>query len=94
MAQRLAVSIQSYLAAYALGTFQLSFWKFSPTELRVLLIAGNIALYVRGPMARLFGRDFRLFDIGGAIGAAGMAVMLVVFSIRNTIRLHKAEPLP
>lgn len=88
------MSIQSYLAAHAMGTFQLSFWKFSPTELRVLLIAGNIAVYVRGPMAHLFGRDFRLFDVGAAIGAAGMAAMLVFFSIRNTILLYRAERLP
>src|SRR5580693_8451188 len=40
----LMLSIQAYLAAYALGTFQLSYWKFSPTELRLLLVAGNIAL--------------------------------------------------
>jgi archaetidylinositol phosphate synthase len=88
------MSIQSYLAAYALGTFQLSFWKFSPTELRALLIAGNIAVYVRGPMAHVFGREFRLFDVGGAIGAAVMAAMLVFFSIRNTVLLYKAERLP
>lgn len=88
------MSIQSYLAAYALGTFQLSFWKFSPTELRVLLIAGNIAVYLRGPMAHLLGREFRLFDVGGAIGAAVMGAMLVYFSIRNTILLYNAERLP
>jgi archaetidylinositol phosphate synthase len=89
----LLLSIQSYLAVHALGTFQLSFWKFSPTELRLLLIAGNVALYVRGPLARLGGREFLLFDIGGAIGIAGMAVMLVIASIRNTAALYRKEPL-
>src|SRR5579872_1322699 len=28
------LSIEVYLATYALGTFHISFWKFSPTELR------------------------------------------------------------
>ncbi len=102
MAERIALgllivyfmlSIQSYLAAYALGTFQLSFWKFSPTELRVLLAAGNIALLFR-PVAPLFGSQYRLFDIGGVIGIAGMAVMLVAASIRNTRALYNAERLP
>jgi phosphatidylglycerophosphate synthase len=89
----LLMSIQSYLATYALGTFQLSFWKFSPTELRVLLVAGNVALLARGPMARVAGHDFRLFDIGGVAGIAGMTVMLIVSSIRNTVALYRAEPL-
>jgi len=89
----LLMSIQSYLAAYALGAFQLSFWKFSPTELRVLLVAGNIALLVRGPMARLAGRNFLLFDVGGAAGIAGMTVMLIVSSIRNTRALYRLEPI-
>ena len=38
------LSIEVYLATYAMGVFHLSFWKFSPTELRILLMAGNIAL--------------------------------------------------
>jgi phosphatidylglycerophosphate synthase len=87
------LSIQSYLAAYALGTFQLSFWKFSPTELRVLLIAGNIALLVRGPTARLAGHTFLLFDIGAAVGMVGMTAMLAVSSIRTTRTLYRLEPL-
>ncbi len=89
----LLMSIQSYLSTYALGTFQLSFWKFSPTELRVLLVAGNIALLVRGPMVRLAGRGFLLFDIGGVAGMAGMTAMLIVASIRNTRALYRLEPL-
>jgi phosphatidylglycerophosphate synthase len=89
----LLMSIQSYLATYALGTFQLSFWKFSPTELRVLLIAGNIALLVRGPMAHLAGRTFLLFDAGGLAGVAGMTVMLLVATIRNTRALYCLERL-
>ena len=40
----LMLSIQSYLATYTLGEFQLSFWNFGPTELRILLAVGNIAL--------------------------------------------------
>lgn len=89
----LMLSVQSYLATYALGTFQLSFWKFSPTELRLLLAIGNIALLFH-PMARLFGREYRLFDVGGVIGIAGMALMLIVSSIRNTRALYDAERLP
>src|ERR1035437_9454055 len=33
----LMLSIQSYLATHALGEFRISFWRFGPTELRILL---------------------------------------------------------
>ncbi len=84
----LLLSIQSYLATYALGEFRMSFWSFGPTELRLLLAAGNLAV-LRWPL--VWHEHFRLFDVGGAIGIAGMAAMLVFFTVRNTIRLYNEE---
>jgi archaetidylinositol phosphate synthase len=84
----LLLSVQSYLATYTLGEFHLSMWHFGPTELRVLLIVGNLALF---RWARVIHGRFRLFDIGGAIGLAGMLLMLVVASLKNTIRLYREE---
>ena len=86
----LMLSIQVYLAAYALGKFQLSFAKFGPTEIRILLAAGNAALWFR-PDARVFGSAYRLFDVGGMFAIAGMAVMLVVSALWNTAELYRAE---
>src|SRR5438309_11019567 len=86
----LLLSIQSYLAAYTLGEFHLSFWKFGPTELRILLAVGNIARFFR-PMV-LHGR-YRLFDVGGAIGLVGMIIMLIYFSAQNTYWLYQRERL-
>jgi archaetidylinositol phosphate synthase len=87
------LSIEVYLATYTLGTFHLSFWKFSPTELRILLVIGNIALFYR-PVVRVWGGPHLLFDVGGAIGIAGMALMLLTAVIRHTIALYRAEPIP
>lgn len=86
----LMLSIQSYLATHALGEFRLSFWRFGPTELRILLAVGNLAL-LRSPVAHVFGRTYRLFDVGGAIGLAGMLVMVVAFTMQNTMRLYREE---
>ena len=88
------LSIEVYLATYAIGVFHLSFWKFSPTELRILLMAGNIALLCGRHTARLFGHSYRLFDVGGVIGIAGMALMLVWAVVRHTAHLYRAERLP
>lgn len=87
----LLLSIQSYLATYTLGEFQLSFWSFGPTELRILLAIGNLALF-RWPIV-LHGH-YRLFDAGGAIGLAGMSTMLIFFTAKNTYRLYQEEKLP
>ena len=84
----LLLSIQSYLATYALGEFRLSFWTLGPTELRILLAAGNLAL-LRWPVI-LDGR-YRLFDVGGMVGLMGMGAMLVFFTARNTRRLYREE---
>ena len=84
----LILSIQSYLAAYTMGEFRLSFWSFGPTELRILLALGNLAL-LRWPMV-LHGQC-RLFDVGGAIGLIGMAAMLVFFTLTNGHRLYCQE---
>jgi len=86
----LLLSIQSYLATYTLGEFRLSFWSFGPTELRILLVAGNLALF-RWPV--VWRQHYRLFDVGGAIGLAGMAAMLIFFTARNVGRLYREEPL-
>src|SRR5579862_1203142 len=77
------LSIEVYLTTYTIGSFHLSFWSFGPTELRLLLCIGNLALLYR-PVVKLFGRHFLLFDVGGSIGIAGMALMLVWASIRHT----------
>ena len=56
-------------------------------------IAGNLAALWK-PVVHVFGRLFRLFDIGGAIGLAGMGLMVVVFTMQNTIRLYREERIP
>jgi archaetidylinositol phosphate synthase len=86
----LLLSIQSYLATYTLGQFELSFWSFGPTELRVLLVIGNLALF-RWPT--IMQGQYRLFDVGGIVGLAGMSLMLAYFTGRNTYRLYIAEPI-
>lgn len=88
----LMLSVQVYLATYTVGTFQLSFAKFGPTEIRILLSAGNMALWIH-PDARIFGSSLRLLDVGGTIAAAGMFGMLVIATIYNTAKLYRAETL-
>jgi phosphatidylglycerophosphate synthase len=86
------LSIESYLATYTMGHFHLSHGIFGPTEIRILLIAGNITLMVR-PFAELAGRSILLFDIGGVIAIAGMAYMAVSTTCRHVAVLYREEKL-
>jgi len=89
----LMLSIQSYLATHALGEFRISFWRFGPTELRILLAVGNLALFWK-PEVHILRGQYRLFDVGGAIGLSGMGLMVVVFTLQNTVRLYREERIP
>jgi archaetidylinositol phosphate synthase len=84
----LVLSIQTYLATYTLGEFRLSFWNFGPTELRLLLAVGNLAL-LRWPV--VLRGHYRLFDIGGTVGLVGMTLMIVFFTVKNGYRLYCEE---
>jgi archaetidylinositol phosphate synthase len=86
----LMLSVEVYLAAYTVATFQLSFAKFGPTEIRILLALGNLRLWLH-PDQRILGSPFRIFDVGGIVAVAGMSLMLIIASILNTVKLYRAE---
>ncbi len=89
----LLLSSESYLATYTLSRFQLSQGIFGPTEIRILLIAGNLAL-LHSPFATVFGHKMLLFDLGGIIATICMFAMVIVLTIRHTAQLYREEPLP
>src|SRR5271170_3791295 len=89
----LLLSSESYLAAYALSRFELSQGIFGPTEIRILLIIGNLAL-LRSPYSKVFGFRMLLFDLGGAIAAAVMFAVAIFVTLRHTAQLYRQEPLP
>ncbi len=86
------LSIESYLATYTVGRFHLSQSIFGPTEIRILLIAGNVVLTFH-PYAHLWGRTFRLFDVGAVVAITGMAIMAVTATVRHTVALYREESL-
>ncbi len=89
----LMLAINSYLATYTLGVFKISHWKLGPTEIRLVLIVGNIVL-LNNPHTKIFGHRFLLFDVGGVASMIGMGSMLVFSSIKNTHTLYNLERLP
>jgi archaetidylinositol phosphate synthase len=89
----LMLSIETYLATYCLGKFNMGHFLFGPTEIRILLGIGNVALLWK-PHVHFLGTVYPLFDIGGLIASIGMFFMLVVAAVRHTVTLYREERLP
>jgi archaetidylinositol phosphate synthase len=86
----LLLSIETYLATYTLGVFRLSFARFGPTELRLLLAIGNLVLFFH-PNARVPGLPYRMLDFAGAIAAIAMTIMATIAAITHTRQLYREE---
>jgi len=90
----LLLAIEVYLATYTIGSFHLSFFNLGPTEIRIILAVGNIALYAHGPWAHLYGRTFLLFDVGAIAAIVCMGGMFLYAAIKHTSQLYREERLP
>ena len=85
------VSAEAFLATHSRGLFKMAFAGIGPTELRILLAAGAIAV-IDSPFVSPFGlAPVRLWDLGGVIAAVGMTVAFVVSSSRNGFALYLEE---
>ena len=87
------LTIEIALATHALGTFRISYWKFGPTELRILLAIGTLQL-LRSPWSTIAGHRMLLFDIGLSVGAAAILLTFISAAVSNTRKLYRLEPLP
>jgi phosphatidylglycerophosphate synthase len=85
--------VEISLATHARGTFKLAFFKIGPTELRILLALGTLQL-MRTGLVSIFGRQWLLFDVGGAVAIAGFLVAFLAGAIRNGVALYNEERLP
>ncbi len=87
------VSAELYLATHACGVFRLDMLKIGPTELRILLAFG-IGYAAYRPEVAVAGGQYLLFDVGGVVATVGMFGALIGSTIRNTLTLYRAEPIP
>lgn len=90
----LLVCAESFLGTHATGVFRMSVWGFGPTELRVVLAIGALYAIRRPTMMLPWVGQATLFDIGGAIAAAGLLGAFLFASMQQTIALYRAEPRP
>lgn len=86
------LSIEIFLSAHVLGEFRITYLMMGPTELRIVLSAGALWLFLR-PTVVILGRAYLLFDVGGAAAIAGMAALLTATTVTHLRALRAQEPL-
>jgi hypothetical protein len=87
------VSAETFLATHTVHVFRLSFAGIGPTELRILLAIGAVAVFLH-PFSDIGGQRYLLLDVSGVIAVAGLVAVFLLSSLRNTRALYRAEPLP
>ena len=90
----LMVEAEVFLATHSLAIFRLSFIGFGPTELRIILAIGTLTLLYKPWVGIATAGPFRLFDVGGVVAIACLALTFVISAVRNTRDLYRAERLP
>jgi phosphatidylglycerophosphate synthase len=86
----LLYSVHMYLQTHVLGRFWLSFGKVGGTELRIILIAVNLAVFA-WPAVPVAGVTIRLLDVVCAAGGIGLACALAIAVARTTRELYRLE---
>jgi len=86
-----AAMAEVFLATHVTRVFRLASFGFGPTELRIVLAVGALALVGR-PSVRVPGIGaVPLFDVGGVVATAGIAVAFVTSAVRTAIALAREE---
>jgi len=85
--------VEVFLASQTIGTFTMSYFRIGPTELRILLSIGTLAVYTH-PSTVIAGHAVRVFDVGGVIGACGLVGTFLRAAFVHTRLLSRAEPRP
>ena len=88
----LLVSGEVFLATAVRGVFTMSFAGVGPTELRILLVVGTVALRT-DPHVNLGALgSVQLFDVGGVIAAIVLGLALLSAVTKNVTALSRLEP--
>lgn len=86
----LLMSVLIYIRTYVYGVFQISYGKFGPTEVRVILILLNTVMFFLGtPKVELPFGFGTVYDIPIALIAVVLAMLFVAGTIQDAVKLAK-----
>jgi archaetidylinositol phosphate synthase len=86
----LLMSVLVYIRTYVEGVFKISYGRFGPTEVRLVIIMANMVIYFVGnPVVRLWFGAVSIYDLIAGIVAALLAVIFVLSTIKQARELAK-----
>ena len=88
-----AVMAEVFLATHVTRVFRLASFGFGPTELRLVLAVGALALVGRPMVSVPIVGAVRLFDVGGSVAIVGLGLAFVASSVRTGRQLAGEERL-
>ena len=89
----IAAMAEVFLATHVTHVFRLASFGFGPTELRIVLAAGALALVGRPQVSVPWLGRVPLFDVGGIMTIAGISLAFVMASVNTARRLAREERL-
>ena len=89
----IAAMAEVFLATHVTHVFRLASFGFGPTELRIVLAAGALALVGRPQVSVPWLGRVPLFDVGGIMAIAGISLAFVMSSVQTARRLAREERL-
>jgi archaetidylinositol phosphate synthase len=86
----LLLSVFVYIRTYVQGVFKISYGRFGPTEVRLILIIANTIIYFLGnPVVTLPFGALSIYDLIAGIVAITFTVIFLVSTIRQARKLAK-----
>ena len=91
----LLLMVLIHLVTIARDVFKISFGGAGPTELRLLGIVVNTAMWAAGPPAAVaWAPGFTVYDLGGVTLAVGLLGLFAVMAVRETRAVSRLDPTP
>lgn len=88
----LLLSIHVYIRTYVVGVFRISYLRMGPTEVRMILILFNTAMFFFGiPRIEIFSHTVILYDVLALIVIGIMFLLFLVHSIKGAVQLQNAD---
>lgn len=86
----LLMSVLVYIRTYVDGVFKISYGRFGPTEVRLIIVIANTVIYFVGnPVITLWFGAISIYDLIAGIVAALLAMIFVFSTIKQARELAK-----
>ncbi len=88
----LLLSVHIFLTTYIAGTFRLSYLHLGPTEIRLVAILTNAAVFFVGrPVVNIFGKAFTIYDLVCVFFSLLFFGVYIVFTVRQALMLAESD---